>query len=508
MKLFFRTHWPFLVLLIFFLAARLLAAAQAGSFWFDEAFSVHFTSMEWTAMWHHLQFEHNPLLSFVLLHGWMQMFGESEFAVRSLSIIYGLLSMIGLYALGTRLFSKTAGWWVTFFMTASTIMLYHQTEARMYGLLIMLAIACLYFFWTPGRWRLPLYVLSAIALTHTHITAWSLVIAIFLYQLAEWNRQKPSRRDVWRWIAVHALIAMAFLLWFIPVALNKMEVGGVAQGWFFAQHTSGYWLTHLTNFLMNGEDRLLVRSLGGLLVIGLLFASIFSLDRPSWWQKIKHVFDRDAWPLTIVAHWTPPIRLLLFCLFIPLLIGFALQVTVTKYLLVAAVPLFLLMGHTAAKLNKKLGLALALVTLLLVLPLHLRLYTSPRHHWDKAAQTVEALKQQYPDSVVVIHSFSYALPLQRYLDPRIEVTPFYPLPDSLTFDERVIRHNWHAIVNQASADAFVTDIQPSSVILVSSTTGRREEDPLKSAFLSQGWRINNLYTWPGYGDPEILFFHR
>lgn len=511
---FFRNHWPFLVLLVIFLVSRLLAVYAAGSLWFDEAFSVHFSAMDWPAMWQHLQYEHNPLLPFALLHLWMNWFGDGEMTIRLLSVLVGTLSLVGIYHLGSRLFTKTVGWWAAFFMTASTTMLYHQTEARMYSLVVLFSVLLLLSFLKleerANRSNLLFYVLSGIALTQTHITGWSLVLAIFFYQIARWPQQKPSRKEVYRWIVAHVIIATVFLLWFVPVALNKIETGGVAQGWFFAQHERGYWTTHLTNVLVNGEDRMPVRSITAMLSLILLLASFLSIERPSWWQRVQNIFAHDRWPLSVVVHWTPQIRLLFFCLMIPLLLGFALQVTVTKYLLVTTIPLFLLMGQGAARIakNKRRSAALSLSVILLVLPIHLRLYTSARHHWDQAAESVVSLKLEYPDAPILVHSFAYALPLQRYLPPDTQLIPFYPLTDNLTLDERVVRYNWQGIATAAGAREFVANISANKLILVSSTPKLRDEDPLKAALFAQGWRITDSKTWNGYGDPELLLLER
>jgi hypothetical protein len=354
------------------------------------------------------------------------------------------------------------------------------------------------------------YILSAIALTHTHITGWSLVVALFLYQVINWTHRKPTRKVVLNWMGSHLLVALVFLLWFIPVAINKMEVGHVAQGWFFAQHESGYWITHLTNFLINGEQRMPVRSITALLSLVLLLASVITFATPTWWQRVRHFFARDRWPLDIEIEWSSQIRFLLFCLLVPLLIGFGLQVTVTKYLLVCAAPLFLLLGHGAARLGKSKQISAMIIFLivLLVAPLHIRLYSEPRHHWDKAAETISSYQSKYPDAIIVAHSFAYALPLQRYLPENLVITPFYPLKDGLTFDQRVVRYNWQGIATYQDANYFVANVSAKAIILLSSTPDMRDQDPLKSVLFSQGWRILEAHTWNGYGDPEVLLLGR
>src|SRR5690606_20311742 len=116
-----RTHWIWLFAIItLFLATRILVLFQAGSFWFDEAFSVHFASKPLSELWSFLRFEHNPLAHFVLLHAWMKVFGETELAARALSLVAGFFSLITVFLLGKNMFGIRAGLWSAFFFTLST----------------------------------------------------------------------------------------------------------------------------------------------------------------------------------------------------------------------------------------------------------------------------------------------------------------------------------------------------------------------------------------------------
>jgi hypothetical protein len=108
----------------------------------------------------------------------------------------------------------------------------------------------------------------------------------------------------------------------------------------------------------------------------------------------------------------------------------------------------------------------------------------------------------------VAHSFAYALPLQRYLPENLVITPFYPLKDGLTFDQRVVRYNWQGIATYQDANYFVANVSAKAIILLSSTPDMRDQDPLKSVLFSQGWRILEAHTWNGYGDPEVLLLGR
>ena len=221
----------FISIVIVFLPTRIATLLKAGSFWFDEAFSIHFSSLPLAEMWILLQFEHNPLVHFLSLHYWMNIFGSSEIAMRSLSLAAGLASLMLIYLLARKLFNREAGLWAMFLMTLSTLQLYHQTEARMYALLTLFILATIYCFW---RWHqnqqsllwLTLYSLSAILLVHTHITAWVLPIALTVFFLLEAIEDKRSK--IKAWVFSNSLILLSFLIWFIPVAKNKFSAGQIS----------------------------------------------------------------------------------------------------------------------------------------------------------------------------------------------------------------------------------------------------------------------------------------
>jgi mannosyltransferase len=55
------------------------------------------------------RYDPNMGLYYLLLNFWERIFGESEFAVRSLSALFGALSVSALYLLGARLYGPTVG---------------------------------------------------------------------------------------------------------------------------------------------------------------------------------------------------------------------------------------------------------------------------------------------------------------------------------------------------------------------------------------------------------------
>ena len=96
-----------LMLLAILLVALLLRVFQldAESLWLDEATSVYIGNQDLVQVAGDLSLRnfHAPLYV-LLLHYWMQLFGDSEFSVRLPSVLFGVFSVGMLYKVGTLLF--------------------------------------------------------------------------------------------------------------------------------------------------------------------------------------------------------------------------------------------------------------------------------------------------------------------------------------------------------------------------------------------------------------------
>ena len=85
--------------------------------------------------------------------------GESAFAIRLLSLFFGLIGSAATYAVGKRLFDRATGLIALAVLGASGFFIYYTREARMYTLLLALAALStwVYLLWRdrPSRRRTP-----------------------------------------------------------------------------------------------------------------------------------------------------------------------------------------------------------------------------------------------------------------------------------------------------------------------------------------------------------------
>jgi hypothetical protein len=109
--------------------------------WLDEALSVDIARLPFSDMIEALRHDGHPPLYYLLLHGWMSLFGEGDVAVRALSGLFTVLALPLFWVAGKR-FGGTRGAWLTMAVVAlSPYALRYGTETRMYSLVMLLVLA-------------------------------------------------------------------------------------------------------------------------------------------------------------------------------------------------------------------------------------------------------------------------------------------------------------------------------------------------------------------------------
>ncbi len=136
------------------ISVLLAAVARAlflggNSLWSDETFSILWSQQSLGYLTGAgTQLEPNPPLYYVLLHEWMLVFGSSAGAVRSLSVVFSILSVLATYGIGHVLLGGRAAILAGIFAALDPASVFFAQEARAYSLLAclegtaILALAC------------------------------------------------------------------------------------------------------------------------------------------------------------------------------------------------------------------------------------------------------------------------------------------------------------------------------------------------------------------------------
>src|SRR3989338_4714097 len=108
MKLWFKLHYSLFIILTLAAALRVNLLFVRGTWWFDELFSVHYSLLPWGKALQYWLLENNPFLYNLVLRGWINIFGQGETTVRIPSLIFGLATIIFVYYIAQRWFSRRA----------------------------------------------------------------------------------------------------------------------------------------------------------------------------------------------------------------------------------------------------------------------------------------------------------------------------------------------------------------------------------------------------------------
>lgn len=178
----------------------------------------------------------NGPLYFLLLRPWLALAGQSEFALRFLSLFFGVLAVPLTYRLARALFSplnQAERNWTSLLAalltTTSPYLVWYGQEGKMYSLVVTLALISIHCYLAAlrqGRWRHWLaYVAATTAAFYVHLIAALLIPAqMLIFALGSWNyraRWKP-------WVASLAALTLPYLpllAWQLPALLQVVDTG-------------------------------------------------------------------------------------------------------------------------------------------------------------------------------------------------------------------------------------------------------------------------------------------
>jgi 4-amino-4-deoxy-L-arabinose transferase-like glycosyltransferase len=402
----------------------------------------------------------NPPLYFVALGMLRAVAGESEYALRFVSVLAGVLLVPLLYVTGKRLFSEQAGLLAALLGTVSPFLVWYAQEARMYTLLATLSLASVYLLlraidWPARskntrsirplhRWLIWIaWVVVTTAALYTHFTAFFLLMfegAVLLMALI-----RRRRREVVIIIALLAVLALPLTWYAISRAQRSADPGFgfrplasiVAEVW-------GTFVVARTNDLFQPWWAVLPALL--LFAIG-LFGGVLqkSLRRAT----------------VLVALY----------LFVPLLAFYAVTFvrplyTGPRHLILLLPPIYLLVASGLALLWRQMRPAatVALTAVLIIVGwwLHVQ-WTDPAYLKDdmrSAACTIAA--QATADDVVIVHDAITSYVFDYYYQRCGGQAPWKIIPTYPAHDVEVALRDFQAEANQAARVWFVTDPRPLS----------------------------------------------
>ncbi|MDF5710148.1 MAG: glycosyltransferase family 39 protein [Nostoc sp. S4] len=143
-------YFVFFIIIIISIFTRFFLL-QNQSLWFDEGWSLSLSDA--TSLQENFSKivnreagdKYQPLYYLVLFY-WRSVFGDSEFAIRSLSALFGVSSVITIYLTCLRIYGKKHALWSSLILAVSSFSVFYSQDARPYSLLIFITSLQVYFF--------------------------------------------------------------------------------------------------------------------------------------------------------------------------------------------------------------------------------------------------------------------------------------------------------------------------------------------------------------------------
>ena len=142
-----------------------------------------------------------PPLIVIAGYIWVNIFGDTEAATRSLSAVTGVISIWLLYAVGRDLFNKRVGLIAALLMSISIFHIFYSQDYRYYGLLGFTSLLSFYFYAkalkTERTIYFIMYPISAAAVFYAHYHGAFVLLAQGIYFLLQWYKYRPRTRLYW-----------------------------------------------------------------------------------------------------------------------------------------------------------------------------------------------------------------------------------------------------------------------------------------------------------------------
>lgn len=378
----------------------------AESYWVDEIIMGRLTTQPTPDLLAQLFDSARAPLYPLLAHGWVKLFGASEAASRSISAVFGALSIPLVYAVGRKLFDARVGLIGALIMMLSPFHLYYSQEFRYYSLTILVTLGTVWMLAhaieTRRMLHFILFAVLAIVLFYAHPLVAALTVAsLGLFFLARWKAHRPVLLP---WLLSQVLVALGALPTLVLRVVRSLERSadpdsvlgeGLAPA-FLPDMALWEPVRTTVDFLL--LDAQLLPRLPALAVLaaGALGLTLIVLRRgaKNWLVDVRRI------PREVASHpsqWRATVLLLLFWYAGPVLVAYVSTLTVLpmyldRYLSGAAPALYLLIAVAIIQLRHVVPVALSVGVLAVLLALTLQQYyvQDIKEQWDELVAYVEA----------------------------------------------------------------------------------------------------------------------
>ncbi len=416
------------------------------AYWVDEGISVGIASHPLAKIPGLLRQDGSPPLFYLLLHGWMRLFGSSEIGTHSLALVLSVAIVPVAWWSGHTLFGRSAGLAAVALTATNPFLGWYSSETRMYSLVCLLAIVALTLTVLAVRQRRLGYAAGAVvafaALLYTHnwgLYLFATTVGILVVTAVWWQQDRALLRAS---LISAAAVGVLYIPW-VPTLLAQV------------QSTAAPWAVspNLGDLFADPSS-----ALGG--TLGILIAPLLAFGVWITRGRRRFVDTEVATMLTAVGVGT-------------LLIGWLVSQVdpswTTRYLAVAVGPLLMAVAGALASNRRGVQVIAACCALLASWSVVGSLIHNPNGRYAKSnvAAIAEAVGPELaPGDVVVVTQTEQLAVLAHYLPPgMVYVTPTGPVADPKVVDWQNIVHRLTVANPCEAVGASLAALPPGAHVL-------------------------------------------
>lgn len=305
--------------------------------WGDEIFTLVFSHSDksFGEVFEVLKGDVHPPLYYYLIHFFLEIFGDSIYVARFVSLLFGVSGIVVLYYLGKEIFNKNVALIAVGLLSINQFDIYYSQDARMYTMLFFsTSLSFLFlirYLKTPTLKSALLYSLTTALLVNTHFYALFALCSQYLIIL--YFIIKPYG-TTGKKVFFHALISgVITLISFIPSLVIFLSTKGIKSFWIPVPERDVY-TAMFKEFFGFSEIAIIIGIVG---ILYFLFKIFNEEDTVNY--KINPVTDKSVFAFQILFIW------IFICILIPFLLSYAhLPMIVSRYFINVLPPVVLLIA--------------------------------------------------------------------------------------------------------------------------------------------------------------------
>ena len=396
-KKYFQNNKTYLLLILILIISFFIRVygLETENIWSDEAFTIFHAHQ---SVLHNIKLVSSTAYFptyHVAISLWEKFFGLGEFSVRSLSLIFGVISVYMAFKIGTFMFNKKVGIYSAIMLSLSSYNVFYSQEARVYTLLVFLSLGSIYFYLkfiqSKKNTHMIYYFIFTLSMLFTHSAAIFILIAQNMHYLLF------VRKYFKKWI----LMQSALFIFFLPLLLITLSTISKISG--FVEVLKPDIVTLLRTFYMFSAGQTF--EIEALVVGSVISIGFFLLLLPVLFQTIKDIKNKNK------------VVFLLLWLIVPILLMITQSYIfnyfyLENYVIASSIALYILIALSITRFNNKVQMIIITsIIILSLMTLYIDFETNNKGRWEDTADYIKANKNN--GEAVVIHipnalySFTY-----------------------------------------------------------------------------------------------------